>query len=184
MKETRLELPDGAAVDGTEEPELATEEMLEDLQRSLATLTEEGVDTGISIGGAETFPEALYKIRRARDRVFPGLFADASWDIMLDLYDHRRRGRAVTISSACVASSVPPTTALRHLDVLTASGLVTRRSCPHDARSTYVELTQKGAELMDGWLSSTLRILSRWAADAGQPRGGEASSFAWDDDGA
>ena len=153
--------------------------MLEGLQRS--------VDGGKAsrLGAAGSFPEALYRIRRARDEVFPGFFAEASWDMLLDLYEQRRRGRPVTISSACLASAVPPTTALRHLDVLADAGLVERRRCPHDARSTYVELSAKGADMIDGWVISALRVLLRWASDA-VPHliadDGEPPLFSWPDE--
>lgn len=135
-------------------------QLLQGLQRSVDGAAASG------LGGASTFPEALYRMRRARDELFPGFFADASWDMLLDLYEQRRRGRSVTISSACLASAVPPTTALRHLDLLTEQGLVVRRPCPHDARSTYVELSDRGVAMLDAWVMSALRTLLRWASDA------------------
>ena len=84
--------------------------------------------------------------RRARERIFgPGLFADPSWDILLDLFISKREGRRVTISSACIAASAPTTTATRHISHLVQLGLVVRLPHPGDARSAYLELSH-GAE--------------------------------------
>jgi hypothetical protein len=69
------------------------------------------------------------------------LFAEPSWDILLDLFIAGLAGREVSVSSACLASPAPATTALRHIGQLVDSGLVARRRSQHDARVTYLELT-------------------------------------------
>jgi hypothetical protein len=51
--------------------------------------------------------------RRERERLLPDLFADPAWDILLDLFAASIERRPVSVSSACVAAAVPPTTALR-----------------------------------------------------------------------
>ena len=54
------------------------------------------------------------KLRRLREQFFPpDLFADPSWDIMLDLKAGAQEGQRVSLSSLCIAVAVPPTTALR-----------------------------------------------------------------------
>jgi hypothetical protein len=84
----------------------------------------------------------VYGGRRLRERIFgPGLFADPSWDILLDLYVAKREGRKVTISSACIAASAPTTTATRHISHLVQQGLVMRVPHPVDARSSYLQLS-------------------------------------------
>lgn len=87
----------------------------------------------------------VYDGRRSRERIFgPGLFADPSWDILLDLYIAKREGRKVTISSACIAASAPTTTATRHISHLVQAGLVVRIPHPVDARSSYLQLSAAG----------------------------------------
>ena len=54
--------------------------------------------------------EHLY-MRRSREKIFqPDLFADPAWDILLDLFICDHINRDVSVSSACLAACVPPTT--------------------------------------------------------------------------
>lgn len=94
--------------------------------------------------------KALYKLRRARDRVFDGLnlFADPSWDILLDLFISHMERRKLSTSAACIGASVPPTTALRWLSVLETSKLIEREDDPHDSRRTFVLLTRRAIDLL------------------------------------
>ena len=101
-------------------------------------------------GGEELLPvpvekvRALIRARAHRARYLPeGLFADAPWDIMLDLLEAEISNRQVSVSSLCIAASVPPTTALRAISEMVAKGLLTRRKCPVDRRRAYIELTPK-----------------------------------------
>lgn len=96
--------------------------------------------------------------RRARSRFFSeGLFGEAAWDILLDLYLSEVRGKAVSITSACIAAAVPPTTALRSLKVLENGGLVERQGDPGDGRRIFVRLTEAGRGGIEGWLAAVLR---------------------------
>ena len=80
--------------------------------------------------------EALVKLRRLRDSQFEAeLFADPAWDMLLDLFIQRCKGRRVAVTSACHASQVPPTTALRWLDILQKKGWILRESDPCDRRA-------------------------------------------------
>jgi DNA-binding transcriptional ArsR family regulator len=79
--------------------------------------------------------------RRQRGRYLSEeLFADPAWDMLLDLFHAEVGQRKVCVSSLCIASGVPQTTALRWLKELVEQGLVTRRSDPVDGRRVYVEL--------------------------------------------
>jgi DNA-binding MarR family transcriptional regulator len=95
---------------------------------------------------------ALYRERRLRARHFPGsLFAEPTWDMLLDLYIADGERRQITVKSVCIAANVPTTTALRHLRWL-QEGLVERLSHPRDARSTHVRLTAIAIVAMAGYL--------------------------------
>src|SRR5690606_9764038 len=67
----------------------------------------------------------LLRARRLRDEFLPGdLFADPAWDMLLDLFAARLEQERVSVSSLCIASAVPPTTALRWIRTLTEKGLL------------------------------------------------------------
>ncbi|MBV8687925.1 MAG: hypothetical protein JOZ90_17075 [Alphaproteobacteria bacterium] len=84
-----------------------------------------------------------YQARRKRDKIFgPRLFAEPSWDILLDLFIARLEGREVSVSSACMATPAPATTALRHISHLVQLGFLTRRPSATDARVSYLELSE------------------------------------------
>lgn len=93
----------------------------------------------------------LYQIRRARDRIFSDedLFGDPAWDILLDLVYAERDNKSVSVTSACMASSVPPTTALRWVTILENKGYIERRQDQLDGRRRYVMLTDRGRVLMN-----------------------------------
>ena len=110
--------------------------------------------------------------RRARNALFPPhLFGDPAWDILLDLFVCQAEGRRFAVSDACVAASVPPTTALRWVSQLLDHDLVVRRPDPCDGRRAYVTLTAPAQKALAAWLSSTFCIegaKSNPAADTGE----------------
>lgn len=101
---------------------------------------------------------SLYKIRRSRSRVLPAdLFAEPAWDMLLDLFVQRSNGRRVTVTSLCIASGVPPTTALRWISGLIESDLVTRVESERDRRKAYIVLTDRGFREMRSILVEATR---------------------------
>lgn len=99
------------------------------------------------------FIDHLYALRRFRENLFAkDLFADPSWDILLDLYRARLNNQAISVSSACIGAAAPPTTALRHIRNLEGAGLLKRTPDRFDQRRFYLALTEKAAEAMDQWI--------------------------------
>ena len=97
---------------------------------------------------------ALYRERRLRARHFAGsLFAEPTWDMLLDLFIADCERRKITIKSVCIGANVPTTTAMRHLRWLHEQGLVERLSHPRDARSTHVRLTAQAITAMQNYLT-------------------------------
>lgn len=94
-------------------------------------------------------PRLLRRIirqRQLRARFFDGdLFADPAWDMLLDLAAARAEHKRVSITSLCIASGVPPTTALRWIGLLTNVGLAQRIEDDTDRRRAFVVLTDSGA---------------------------------------
>lgn len=100
---------------------------------------------------------AHIKARRQRERFFDGaLFADPVWDILLDLAASRLEERPVSVSSLCIAASVPTTTALRTIKQMVDSGLLARASDPSDARRSFIRLAPRTANAMEGCLEAVL----------------------------
>lgn len=94
-------------------------------------------------------PRLIRKIirhRQLRARHFDrDLFADPAWDILLDLAAAAAEHKRISITSACTASGVPPTTALRWIKELIDAGLVERIEDVTDRRRAFVALTDRGA---------------------------------------
>lgn len=76
------------------------------------------------------------------------LFADPAWDMLLDLAASQVEGKRVSVTSLCIASGVPPTTALRWIGQLVEAGLFMRVCDDSDRRRAFIELTEKAAEAL------------------------------------
>ena len=94
--------------------------------------------------------EVEYGRRRARKQHLAlHLLGEPAWDILLDLLVQQARGRQISVTSACLASGVPCSTALRWVAALEFNGLVTRTAARHDKRVIFLELTRPGLEALD-----------------------------------
>ena len=77
----------------------------------------------------------IIRQRQLRARFFDGeLFGDPAWDMLLDLTAARVEHQRVSITSLCIASGVPPTTALRWINEMTSAGLLERVEDDTDRR--------------------------------------------------
>ncbi len=84
----------------------------------------------------------MIAFRRRREMIFGDeLFADPAWDMLLDLFLAAEKGIPICVSSLCVASACPQTTALRWIKVMEDQGLIFRLPDPLDKRRQLVELT-------------------------------------------
>ena len=102
---------------------------------------------------------SVISARRARTRYFAAdLFADPSWDILLDLFAAELSQTRVSVSSACIAANVPATTALRWIRRLVEEGLIIRHNDPFDGRRVFLELA-----------SETSLALRQYFAQIGRP---------------
>ncbi|MCK9541909.1 MAG: winged helix DNA-binding protein [Novosphingobium sp.] len=91
----------------------------------------------------------IIRQRQLRARFFDGdLFADPAWDMLLDLTAARAEHTRVSVTSLCIASGVPPTTALRWIGQMTDAGLFQRVEDETDKRRAFIALTDKAADLM------------------------------------
>lgn len=138
---------------------MALKSVLDRLNQLLSELSEAD-DNDLLPDIPDTLLEAAkheYKARRQREAIFgPGMFADPSWDLLLDLFIADIEGRSVSVSSACVAAAVPATTALRHVCHLVDKGLLVRSPHPEDRRCTYIGLTGEAKAQMMEYFSQSL----------------------------
>jgi hypothetical protein len=108
-------------------------------------------------GGTTSLAEQFLRLRRHRDKIFgSGFFGEPAWDMLLDLFLARAKGlRPVSVTSLCIASSVPSTTALRWIGFMVQQGLLVRDSDPLDRRRVFIRLTdaawQKMHDLLSPW---------------------------------
>lgn len=97
----------------------------------------------------------ILKLRRRRDQFFAGeLFADPAWDILLELYAAMLGQQRITVGSLCVASAVPPTTALRWISILEGKGLIRREADFMDGRRFYLSLSSSGLEAIANYFET------------------------------
>jgi len=91
----------------------------------------------------------IIRQRQLRARFLDGeLFADPAWDMLLDLTAARAEHTRVSVTSLCIASGVPPTTALRWIGQMTGAGLLERVEDDTDRRRAFIALSDRAAEAM------------------------------------
>jgi DNA-binding MarR family transcriptional regulator len=110
----------------------------------------------------------IFYARQRRDQFFAeDLFGEPMWDILLDLYVSKLNGRSISITSACIASGVAPTTALRYIKVMEERGLVRRQEDSADKRRSWISISE-----------TAFRSMTQYLADRGQHRLGRTLSIA------
>jgi hypothetical protein len=104
----------------------------------------------------------IVRQRQLRARFFDGeLFADPAWDMLLDLTAARAEHARVSVTSLCIASGVPPTTALRWIGQMTEAGLFERIEDDSDRRRAFIALTEKAADAMARYFAELGRNAGR-----------------------
>lgn len=96
----------------------------------------------------------IIRQRQQRARFFDSeLFADPAWDMLLDLTAAAGEKAQISVTSLCIASGVPPTTALRWIGQMTQGGWLRRIEDKHDRRRAFVTLTDRAAEAMSRYFA-------------------------------
>jgi hypothetical protein len=105
----------------------------------------------------------ILRSRRQRERAFgANLFADPAWDMLLELFVQEESGNVVHVSSLCMASAVPTTTALRWIGTLTEAKLLERRPTGSN-RKVEICLSRRARFLVRRHLRETLDAVARVA---------------------
>ncbi|MGB7656519.1 MAG: MarR family transcriptional regulator [Novosphingobium sp.] len=94
-----------------------------------------------------------YRDRRARAKHFnANLFSEPGWDILLDLFLAKIDGLQISVTSSCLATSCPPTTALRWVYILEEQGLIFRAADIKDQRRSWLTISDDGVDRMRTYL--------------------------------
>jgi len=96
----------------------------------------------------------IIRQRQLRGRFFDAdLFADPAWDMLLDLSAAHVEKAKVSVTSLCIASGVPPTTALRWIGQMTEGGLLKRVEDESDRRRAFITLSDKAVDAMASYFA-------------------------------
>ena len=90
---------------------------------------------------------------RARPTIFDMQLCEGAWIILLDLYANAGK-KPVSVTSACIASGYPISTALRWIKELVEAQLIARIADRSDGRRYYLELTQRANAAIISYLQS------------------------------
>jgi hypothetical protein len=98
---------------------------------------------------------AIVAARRRREALFgTTIFGEPAWEMLLLLYLGASESRR-TLGRLGELAGISKSTALRWIDYLERQELVRREPHPTDKRAAFVELTGKGKEALDLYLSGT-----------------------------
>jgi hypothetical protein len=126
-------------------------------------------NAGIPAGATDTLracARQLHEERRFRLRFFPAdLFAEHSWDMLLDVFIADMDGKRLTATAVCAGSDVALTTGLRWLRAMERMGLIERVLDPVDRRCQYIVLKEAGRSAMRLYLCDLLERRSRSSPD-------------------
>lgn len=101
---------------------------------------------------------ALLAARRARETLFgKTMFGEPAWEMLLLLYLAASESRR-TLGQLGKLAGASKSTTLRWIDYLDQHGLVRREPHPTDKRAVFVELTEKGRQSLDLYLSGTFPL--------------------------
>jgi hypothetical protein len=83
-----------------------------------------------------------------------GLFADACWNMCLDIYICGLKDEQVTVSAIAHSSGIPMTTAMRYINVMVEQGLLEKSPNPADNRMIFVAVSPECSIKIRDLLSS------------------------------
>ena len=118
----------------------------------------------------------LKELHRLRGEHLPtGMAIEASWEMLLDLYESEMRGEEVSLTGLGVSSGVPLTSAIRRIHELEKEGMIERLPDESDRRRAILCLTDGGRRAVEHFVESYLgsrRAESlRLPARASEPQG-------------
>lgn len=128
---------------GQQENRQAIADRMEALAIELRSISDEEMRAIPSESTLVALAGKIYSARRRVDDIFgmAGFSVSPGWDIMLDLYQAKAKGKRISVTSASIGAACPATTALRWLQALETMGLIERQEDTNDRRRTVINLT-------------------------------------------
>lgn len=74
-----------------------------------------------------------------------------AWAIIAELYSVFHEVRVAYVKHICLASPIPATTTLRHLQILVDEGWTLRVPCEDDRRKVHLTLSEQSIERIEIW---------------------------------
>ena len=108
----------------------------------------------------------LYWSREIRPPFGGQLYGEPGWDLLLDLYLRQKIGSRSSVTSACIGSRAPHTTALRYVATLCGAGWLERVVDDADRRRNWLSLTPEAEARLDRYFDRLLATLDQGAAAA------------------
>jgi DNA-binding MarR family transcriptional regulator len=132
----------------------AAEALITDSRRAIDVFGKHSDDAeGVNIDPLQTarYFTGLY---RRRNELFEELgagdvFADPAWHMLIDLFLETKANRQVSVSSLCLGSLAPPTTALRYIMLMVEKGVLTRVPDPSDNRRIFISLAPASLQALE-----------------------------------
>ena len=104
---------------------------------------------------SDAFVRGILQARLERSSFFPAdLFSDPVWDMLLDLYAAELGQVRVSVTSLCIASNAPTSTALRWISALEQQQLIERRADPLDGRRFFLSLTRQAIDRFERYFAA------------------------------
>ena len=94
------------------------------------------------------------RLRSRRLDTGNGLFADACWNMCLDVYICGLKDERVTVSAIAHSSGIPMTTAMRYINVMVEQGLIEKAPNPADNRMIFVSVSPECIDKIENLLSN------------------------------
>lgn len=108
--------------------------------------------------------EFLTRHNKARHDLFPGVFSDPSWDLLLNIHLAEREGRRLSVSEACRTSSLVATVALRAIANLSERGVILRITDDKEPKRIYLRLSNETRQKLTRWLDELTRFFQKSGA--------------------
>ena len=141
-----------------------TDRDLDDLHRLLSLLKKASGEADLSqqpmrrdlIAQAKLILESR---KRRFDYFGKGVFGEPAWEMLLTLYVSSG-GERQTIARLSDLAGAARSTSIRWFEYLEGEGLVSREPHPTDKRTDFIQLTEKGRQKLEAYLSETVAISS------------------------
>lgn len=112
----------------------------------------------IPLGINPDFVSQILEARFRREELFPNLFSDPAWDILLRVFLAEITQQRASVTVLAMDTRVPLTTALRWIDVMVKEGMLIRHTDQRDRRRTFIELRSETSSKLRDYFQGLERL--------------------------